>query len=156
MQIRSFNINLTSEDPERLARFYRDVLQLPVDAEMGEAAFVVAGGQILIDGHSETSGKAKEPQRVLINFFVEDLAAEQARLEAQGVPFIRSKGKEFWGGTISTFTDPDGNYLQLLEFHPAWARPRIPQLPLRGKSLYCGGVRGCGAIASMADAASTS
>ena len=116
MKVTSFNINITSENPERLFAFYRDVLHLPLN-DRGDA-FAVADGQVLIDGHSETRGPAKEPQRVLINFFVDDLAAEQQRLEAQGVRFLRDKGKEYWGGTISTFTDPDGNYLQLLEFHP--------------------------------------
>ncbi len=117
MQVTSFNINITSEQPERLTEFYRDVVGLPMN-ERGDAFLVGPEAQILIDGHSETKGSAKEPQRVLINMFVEDIAKEQAALEAKGVKFIRDKGKEYWGGTISTFTDPDGNYLQLLEFKP--------------------------------------
>ena len=118
MHVTSFNINLTSEDPQRLIAFYRDVLQLPQIPEIGEGAFQAGGAALLVDGHSETHGPTKEPQRVLINFFVEDLAAEQKRLEEQGVRFIRTAGREFWGGVISTFTDPDGNYLQLIEFKP--------------------------------------
>lgn len=118
MQIESFNINLTSEDPERLTAFYRDVVELPVHPQMGDGAFEVAGAALLIDGHSETRGPTKEPQRVLINLFVGDLAQEQSRLEAQGVEFIRTAGRELWGGVISTFLDPDGNYLQLIEFNP--------------------------------------
>ena len=118
MNVTSFNINITSDQPERLAAFYRDVVGLPQNAQMGEGAFDVAGANLLIDGHSETKGDAKEPQRVLINFFVEDLAAEQARLEAQGVRFIRTAGREWWGGVISTFVDPDGNYAQLIQFRP--------------------------------------
>ena len=55
---------------------------------------------------------------MLLNFMVDDLAAEQKRLEAQGVKFIRTAGKEYWGGVISTFVDPDGNYPQLIEFKP--------------------------------------
>ncbi len=118
MQVTSFNVNLISEQPEELVRFYRDVVGLPQNMEMGEGAFEVAGSHLLIDGHSETHGPVKEPQRVLINFFVEDLASEQQRIEGQGVTFIRSAGKEFWGGVISTFPDPDGNYCQLIEFKP--------------------------------------
>jgi predicted enzyme related to lactoylglutathione lyase len=72
----------------------------------------------LIDGRSETTGDVKEPQRVLLNFFVEDLAAEQKRLEVEGVKFIRTADQEFWGGVISTFVDPDGNYAQLIESLP--------------------------------------
>lgn len=118
MDIESFNINITSEDPARLTAFYRDVVGLPVHEEMGDGAFEVGGAALLVDGHSETRGPAKEPQRVLINFFVADLAAEQSRLEQQGVEFIRTAGREYWGGVISTFLDPDGNYLQLIEFDP--------------------------------------
>ena len=55
---------------------------------------------------------------MLINFFVDDIDAEQKRLQAQGVPCIRDKGKEYWGGVISTFIDPDGNYIQLIQFRP--------------------------------------
>ena len=118
MDVTSFVINVTSEQPEELVRFYRDVVGLPVNAEMGEGAFDVAGAHFLIDGHSDTKGQAQEPHRVLINFFVDDLADEQARLEAGGVEFIRTAGQEPWGGVISTFRDPDGNYCQLIEFNP--------------------------------------
>ena len=119
MNVTSFNVNVTSEHPERLASFYRDIVGLEVNTQMGDGAFNVAGANFMIDGHSETKGDAREPQRVLINFFVEDLAAEQARLEGEGVRFIRTAGKEYWGGVISTFVDPDGNYAQLIEFKPA-------------------------------------
>ena len=119
MQVSQFILNVTSEDPKRLGDFYRDVVKLP-PAEIGEHAFKVGeGATFIIDGHSETKGRAQEPQRVLINFFVDDLRAEQARLEAQGVEFIRKEGREYWGGLISTFLDPDGNYAQLMEFKPA-------------------------------------
>lgn len=32
--------------------------------------------------------------------------------------FIRTAGREPWGGVISTFADADGNYCQLIEFRP--------------------------------------
>jgi predicted enzyme related to lactoylglutathione lyase len=50
--------------------------------------------------------------------FVDDIEAEHARLEALGVTFIRSMGREQWGGVFSTFSDPDGNLLQIAEFKP--------------------------------------
>jgi predicted enzyme related to lactoylglutathione lyase len=58
---------------------------------------------------------------MLVNFFVDDLQAEQSRLEGQGVRFIRTAGREEWGGVISTFLDPDGNYCQLIEYRPEGA-----------------------------------
>ena len=118
MEVGTFIVNITSEQSEALSAFYREVVGLPVNMDMGEFAFNVGGATFIIDGHSETHGPTKEPQRLLLNFFVDDLVAEQARLEAQDVNFIRSAGKEPWGGLISTFTDPDGNYCQLVEFKP--------------------------------------
>ncbi len=118
MKVTQCIVNVNSGDPDRLGAFYRDVIGLEGNADIGPNAFNAGGTTFLIDGHSEVSGKNSDPPRVLINFFVDDLNAEQARLESAGVEFIRKAGKEEWGGVISTFVDPDGNYVQLIEFKP--------------------------------------
>ena len=119
MKTTSFIVNVTTDQPEVLTAFYRDVVQLAQNPNIGETAFeITPGATFIIDGHSDVKGKAKEPARVLIDFFVEDIAAEQARLKSKGVTFIREEGKEYWGGVISTFLDPDGNYVQLIEYKP--------------------------------------
>ena len=118
MQLESFAMNLTSEQPERLFEFYRDVVGLTLRPEMGDHALALGDATLFVDGHSGTSGKASEPQRVLIDFFVPDIKPEQARLESAGVEFVRREGAEYWGGIISTFVDPDGNYCQLIQFKP--------------------------------------
>lgn len=118
MDVASFNINITTDQPERMKAFYRDVVGLPLNEEVGGFMVGSGGAMLLIDGHSETHGKAKEPQRVLINFMVDDIAKEQAALAGRGVTFLRDQGREEWGGIISTFQDPDGNYLQLIEYRP--------------------------------------
>lgn len=111
-------LNLTSADHERLFAFYRDTVGLPLRPDMGPTSLDVGGAVLAFDGHSETTGPAREPQRVLIDFMVDDLASEQERLLGAGVPCIRKEGAEFWGGLISTFTDPDGNYFQLIQYKP--------------------------------------
>lgn len=121
MKVDSFIINVNSDQPERLVKFYADIVGLPRNPDMGEGAFMAGQTPFLIDGHAGLKGAAKEPQRALFDFFVDDLAAEQKRLEALGVTFIRTAGREPWGGVISTFVDPDGNYAQLIEYkheHP--------------------------------------
>jgi|CXWL01.1.fsa_nt_gi predicted enzyme related to lactoylglutathione lyase len=118
MKLDQFALNITSQDPERLNVFYRDVVGLEKNTEMGEHAYAMGGATLFIDGHAHTKGPAQEPHRYLLDFFVGDIEAEQARLESAGVRFIRDKGREDWGGVISTFEDPDGNYVQLIEFKP--------------------------------------
>ena len=106
--------NVTCGDPDRLTEFYRDVVGLPHDENSGGFA-ISESALFAVDGHSEISGPTKEPARVLINFFVDDLDAEKTRLKAAGIEFIRSQDKEEWGGTFSTFVDADGNYVQLAQ-----------------------------------------
>ncbi len=118
MQVNSFLINVTSKDPARLKDFYANTVGLPLNPDMGEGAMMAGPTPFLVDGHDGVTGPAKEPARMLLDFFVDDLAAEQKRLEAAGVKFIRTAGKEEWGGVISTFLDPDGNYCQLIEYKP--------------------------------------
>ena len=112
MDVTGAVINITSERPERLGAWYRDVLELSRAEEMGEWAFRAGPLELIIDGHSETRGSASEPSRFLLNLFVADIAAERDRLASAGVTFLR----EPWGGVIATMVDPDGNYVQLVEF----------------------------------------
>jgi predicted enzyme related to lactoylglutathione lyase len=118
MKVNQLLVNVNSENPARLTKFYAEVVGLPKNPDMGETAMMAGTTPFLIDGHSDIKGATKEPPRVLLNLMVDDLAAEQKRLEGQGVKFIRTAGKEYWGGVISTFVDPDGNYCQLIEFKP--------------------------------------
>ena len=118
MKVTSTLVNITSDNPERLLAFYRDTVGLPVQPDMGDAALAAGGTTLAFDAHSDTRGKTREPSRVLVDLFVDDIAEEEKRLESAGVPFIRKQGREFWGGIISTFVDPDGNYCQIIEYRP--------------------------------------
>ena len=111
-------VAINSSDPERLRAFYRDVVGLEANPELGPGAFRAGAASFAIGEHSEVTGATKEPERVLYNFFVDDAAAEQAQLESRGVKFTRAAEREEWGGIIATFTDPDGNYMQLIEYKP--------------------------------------
>ena len=122
MKVNNVFINITSEDPARLMAFYRDVVGLETRPDSGEWALALNDNATLgFDGHSSTKGAAKEPTRWLLDLFVDDIAAEEQRLEAQGVHFIRKQGRETWGGVISTFVDPDGNYTQIIQYQPEHA-----------------------------------
>jgi len=118
-------IQLASPDRERLYAFYRDVIQLPARENMGPDNFALATDTTLaIVDHSEVSGPAREPARVMLDLWVDDIESEQAKLEAAGVMFSRNKELEFWGGVISTFNDPDGNIVQLIQY-----KPELAQIP---------------------------
>ena len=51
----------------------------------------------------------------MVNLGVADIRQVHKTLAARGVDFIRRPEKEHWGGWVATFSDPDGNVLQLLQ-----------------------------------------
>ncbi|MYB41985.1 MAG: VOC family protein [Chloroflexi bacterium] len=99
-----------------LRDFYVDTLGLAPRADRdGHVDFEWGGLRLTIAVHDDVGGPARDPLRVMINFAVEDIEAEYARLREAGVAFSRPPGRERWGGLVATFADPDGNTLQLLQ-----------------------------------------
>ena len=116
MALKIHSVMIGTEDLQRLAAFYRDVMGLK--PEMEDGSFVVfqgeGGAQLALGAHSEVKGRAKDPDRVIVDFDVDDCQAEYERLKAQGVEFIRPPGQDE-GAIIATLSDPDGNLLQLFQ-----------------------------------------
>jgi predicted enzyme related to lactoylglutathione lyase len=110
---------IVSTDADRfdaMATFYADILALPVRSRhVGFVNFVWNDFRLTIHVHSDVHGSAVDPNRMMINFSVSDIAATYRRLVDEGVAFTRHPEQESWGGWIATFADPDGNTLQLLQ-----------------------------------------
>ena len=109
-------ITIWTDDLDRLAGFYRDTLELPTHSVRPNFVTFEAGAVRLNVGlHSQVKGQTSEPLRVMVNLGVEDIHRVYETLVGRGVAFIRPPEKEHWGGWVSTFSDPDGNVLQLLQ-----------------------------------------
>lgn len=120
MQFQPFLLTLNSEDPDRLTAFYRNVVHLTPRFDLVPGAFAMSEDApvcLIVEGHSEVRGTASEPQRMMLNFRVNDAAAEARRLQELGVTFIREPYEEAGVGLFATFADPDGNYCQLIQLH---------------------------------------
>jgi predicted enzyme related to lactoylglutathione lyase len=108
-----------SEDLQKnLLPFYRDVLGMAVAVDTPE--FVVlgtnpGGPSVTLGTHSEVKGKNSDPARHMVGLAVDDVRAEYARLKAKGVEFV-DEPTEFPQVTVVTLKDPEGNYVQLLQF----------------------------------------
>src|SRR5262245_24546815 len=99
MLVNQVIVNINSEQPEELLRFYMETVGLPRHRDGNRNRTLVAGPlELVFDSHSNVSGSSVQPERMLINFFVDSVRAEQARIEGCGVTFIRSAGREEWGG----------------------------------------------------------
>ncbi|MBI2432001.1 MAG: VOC family protein [Candidatus Hydrogenedentes bacterium] len=99
---------------QRSLRFYGETLGLPVQAQMGNWAYINAGGVTLALQHLP---KADFPQNLYMSelvFRVEDIDAVHAALKQSGVTFINTirqlTDKEFG----ISFRDPDGHVLTIM------------------------------------------
>lgn len=123
MEVTAMSLQLASQDPGRLLTFYRDVVRLPLEEGVGDHALKLGpSGTLFLVDHSQVVGPTREPARAILDLHITGLDAEHDRLADAGVRFIREKGVEYWGGVISSFNDPDGNIVQLIEFRPELAR----------------------------------
>ena len=105
-----------TDNLDRLVSFYQDTLGLkPHSVRPDFVAFKWGDMRLSIGKHSEVTGRSREPSRIMVNLGVDDIHKAYQSLSAKGVQFTRPPEKEQWGGWVSTFSDPDGNVLQLLQ-----------------------------------------
>lgn len=121
MKALQFLVVLHSERVDLLVDFYKNVVGLTPRFDVTPGAFSTGASSsfdLIVEPHSEVHGPAREPQRMMLNFVVDDAIAEQNRLKSLGVPFVRDATEEPGAGIFATFADPDGNYCQLIELRP--------------------------------------
>ncbi len=104
-----------THEPKKLAEFYEKVLGKP-DMQDGTWYGWQAGKGIYfsIGEHSEVEGKAKEPQRMILNFETKEVKEEFERISKIKDVKVIKKPYEMQGAWIATLADPDGNYFQLM------------------------------------------
>lgn len=115
-QTSTLNLNsimIGTAQPTVLGEFYEKVFGRPADStEEGWYMWQVGACSLSIGEHSEVSGQAKEPARMILNLETTAVKEEFERLKSD-VTVIKEP-YEMGGGWIATFADPDGNYIQLM------------------------------------------
>jgi catechol 2,3-dioxygenase-like lactoylglutathione lyase family enzyme len=115
------HIALASPDPEKLAQWYADYLGFTIYSKSAtsKTTFVRApnGGFLEIVKSNDSPRPAQQLRDVGIRHLaigVTDFDAEYGRLKADGVAFI-TEPETAKGNRVVFFTDPDGNYLHLIQ-----------------------------------------
>jgi predicted enzyme related to lactoylglutathione lyase len=112
MTARLGSLLIGSSNVEEMKRWYRRAFDA-TENQMG--AFEIGSVQVFIEPHSDVSGPAKEPARCIINFDVDDAWSLADHLRDMGTRFVREvEAAPF--GVIATAADPDGNYLQIIQW----------------------------------------
>ena len=106
------SILIGSSQAEAMKDWYRAAFS-PEENEMG--AFVFGNTQLFVEEHSGVSGPNADGARHLLNLDVEDCRSLESHLNAQGVNWIRKVEQQDFG-LIGTITDPDGNFLQIIQW----------------------------------------
>lgn len=97
-----------------LAEFYEKVFDKKPDMTEGEwYGWSVGSTFFSIGSHSEVKGKAEEPQRSIFNLETTKVQKEFVRIKNAGATVVKEP-YEMSGSWIATFSDPDGNYFQLM------------------------------------------
>jgi catechol 2,3-dioxygenase-like lactoylglutathione lyase family enzyme len=117
---------LPTDDPQRLRRFYEDVLGLVPRRESPMGVYYEAGGGSVFT--ITRSGGRPSGQHTQMAFLTDDIAGDVAQLRDRGVAFeaydlpnIRTVDgiAKMPAGRAAWFHDPDGNLLGIIEFDAA-------------------------------------
>jgi predicted enzyme related to lactoylglutathione lyase len=102
-------------DMDRSVAFYRDALGLPMRMRHGDdwAEFEAGGARIGL--HGAAADERPSPGGTAV-FVVEDLDLAKASLEERGVGFEDHLGEVPGYARYASFTDPDGNSMQIIEY----------------------------------------
>ena len=107
---------LGSTDVDRLRDWYVAAFGGVPD---GYGSLDLGGFTIRIEHRDDVAAKNPEPGRVILNFQVEDAQAVAAHVDELGVTWLlRPERRE--PGWFGTLVDPDGNYVQIIQFFPAY------------------------------------
>lgn len=109
---------LGSPDPQRL----RDWYQRAFGATSNQFGFLNLGGfGVLPDQRADVAAQNDEPGRFVLNLDVPDAKAAVAQVDRAGTRWITPLEQRD-AGWFATFTDPDGNYLQVIQLNESMDR----------------------------------
>jgi len=109
---------IASPDPQKLARWYVDHLNFTINYNSGRTVFVKAPNGYMIEIITSEGDRApqtmKDPGLRHLAIAVRNFDDVYSRLKSEGVSF-EGEPVESKGNKVVFFSDPDGNYLHLLQ-----------------------------------------
>ena len=116
------SVRIITDDLERLISFYELVTGVPAERPAPVFAELVLPGATLAIGHSDTvplfgagAAHAADNHTAIVEFQVEDLDAEYARLRPLVETWVQEPTTLPWGNRSMLIRDPDGNLVNLYQ-----------------------------------------
>jgi predicted enzyme related to lactoylglutathione lyase len=114
------SIRIITDDLDRLVTFYEKLTGVTAERPAPPFAEFVIPSATLAIGHSQTVGlfgagsaRAADNHTVIIEFRVDDVDAEHARLQDLVETWVQEPTTMPWGNRSILFRDPDGNLVNL-------------------------------------------
>jgi predicted enzyme related to lactoylglutathione lyase len=107
-----------TRDPGRASEWYLAAFgpaAQPAPLLLGRPVVTIGGSRLVFDQRDDVAEVSAEPQRVLINLFVDDIQVLENSLNSLHATWVRPVEQIPGFGYIATVNDLDGNYVQLLE-----------------------------------------
>jgi catechol 2,3-dioxygenase-like lactoylglutathione lyase family enzyme len=107
-------------DIDKAKQFHVKSLGLPIKADAAAHGYCVFdAGNVELVVESVALDAPKEDQVLVgrftgLSFQVPDVHKTHTELDAKGVEFSGLPEKQFWGGTLATLRDPEGNEIQIV------------------------------------------
>jgi catechol 2,3-dioxygenase-like lactoylglutathione lyase family enzyme len=113
-----WSVTFYVSDLKRAAKFYEEILGLEKKYEYSSyVGFECGGVEIgLIPKPKEEKIRAVSTSPS-VEFLVDDVDKTYNELKIKGVKFTKKLHDEPWGGRQATFTDPDGNTLEITQIN---------------------------------------
>jgi catechol 2,3-dioxygenase-like lactoylglutathione lyase family enzyme len=128
------SIRIITDDLDRLVGFYENVTTITAERPAPVFAEFVSPSATLAIGHSQTvalfkagSAHAADNHSVIIEWQVDDVDAEYARLEPDALDWVQTPTTMPWGNRSALLRDPDGNLVNLYTPVTDDARRRFAQ-----------------------------
>ncbi|MCB0722185.1 MAG: VOC family protein [Ignavibacteriae bacterium] len=114
MKVKLGHIELFVKNPSESKKFYMDVLGFKLVEVQGDGNFVwLCSGEsvfLLRPGKGAKRGVDYQSSSSGLVIYTDDLPASKEQMESKGLEFKGTDGSE----NCLTFTDPDGNWFQLV------------------------------------------
>ena len=112
-----WSITFYVSDLEKAAKFYEETLGLEKKYEYSSYVGFECGGVEIGLIQKLKEGQKVGPTSPSVEFLVDDVEKVYNELKNKEVKFIKELHEEPWGGKQATFTDPDGNILEITQIN---------------------------------------
>ncbi|MEM2947304.1 MAG: VOC family protein [Candidatus Bathyarchaeia archaeon] len=104
-------------DLKKAAQFYEGILGLEKKYEYSSYVGFECGGVEIGLIPKLKKGEHVAPISPSVEFLVDDVEKSYNELKSKNVNFVKELHEEPWGGKQATFTDPDGNILEIVQIN---------------------------------------